>query len=287
VERLERARGVALILALLVLSFLTVLGAALLTTSTIDIWINDNYKHATQSLYLAEAGIDHAREALRTSGHTLTDLLTSAAGPDHLLQTADDVPLIPSRQLAERSGFYEVWLRNDNADGAASPVDSNEVVTLLSIGQIGTSRKTMEVTVQHGGFPENIGDRRLTTVAGLEDLARRISTNAADAGRIVAANGGFDLATNGEGLLLVRGDLNVVSDVTWNGLVLVIGQGVVRAKAGAMLTIYGGLFTARTRSSDGALLSTPSDVAYTITDAVRIKAANAEFPYNAIATREK
>jgi hypothetical protein len=38
----ERNRGVALILALLVLSFLTVLGGAVLTTSTIDIWISDN-----------------------------------------------------------------------------------------------------------------------------------------------------------------------------------------------------------------------------------------------------
>src|SRR5262245_1377566 len=201
---MDRSRGVALILALLVLSFLTVLGSALLTTSTIDIWISDNYKHTTQSLYLAEAGIDHAREVLRTSGHPMTELLTSAAGPDHILQTADDVPLIPSSQLAEGSGFYEVWLRNDNSDGVSSLADSNEGVTLLSIGQIGTSRKTMDVTVQHGGFPENSADPRLSTVAGLEDLVRRMSTNASDAGQIVVANGDFE-AGSGQGLLLVRG----------------------------------------------------------------------------------
>src|SRR3954468_10076835 len=48
----QQNRGVALILALLVLSFLTILGGALLTTSTIDIWISDNYKTYTQALYV-------------------------------------------------------------------------------------------------------------------------------------------------------------------------------------------------------------------------------------------
>src|SRR5262249_55475596 len=156
-------------------------------------------------------------------------------------------------------------------------------VTLLSIGQIGTSRKTMDVTVQHGGFPENSADPRLSTVAGLEDLVRRISTNASDAGQIVVANGDFDLGVGtGHGVLLVRGQLNIVADVTWNGLVLVIGQGVVRTNAGAIATINGGLFIARTRAADGTLLSTPADVAYTITDPAQIKAANALFPYSPI-----
>src|SRR5215510_2808476 len=97
----ERNRGVALILALLVLSFLTVLGGALLTTSTIDIWISDNYKGATQSVYLAEAGIDHARELLRTSGHSPTELLNASAGLDGGLLTGDDQPFITSRELTD------------------------------------------------------------------------------------------------------------------------------------------------------------------------------------------
>ena len=41
-------RGVALILALLVLSFISIVGGALLTTETIDIWITDNHKTAIQ-----------------------------------------------------------------------------------------------------------------------------------------------------------------------------------------------------------------------------------------------
>ena len=79
---MESNRGVALILALLVLSFLTLLGSAFVSTATIDIWISDNYKAATQNLYVAEAGIDQAREVLRVSEHAPTQLLTAAAGAD-------------------------------------------------------------------------------------------------------------------------------------------------------------------------------------------------------------
>src|SRR5436189_6313032 len=101
-------RGAALILALLFLSFLTVLGGALLTTSTIDVWISDNYKTNTQCLYLAEAGIEQARELVRVSSRTPTQLLTSAAGPDDTLSTStdlvtllasDDQLLIPSDNI--------------------------------------------------------------------------------------------------------------------------------------------------------------------------------------------
>src|SRR5262249_35825325 len=101
----KRNRGVALILALLVLSFLTILGGALLTTSTIDIWISDNYKTYTQALYVAEAGVDAGRNLLTTSGNSASGLLSVAAGPDHRLSistdlatllASDDQPLIPS-----------------------------------------------------------------------------------------------------------------------------------------------------------------------------------------------
>src|SRR5262249_51399902 len=105
-------RRVALILALLVLSFLTVLGSALLTASTIDIWISDNYKNSTQSLYSAEAGIDHARELLRAPGQTSTQVLTTVAGSDRLLQTSDDQPLIASRPLIDAFGRPAGFLRS-------------------------------------------------------------------------------------------------------------------------------------------------------------------------------
>src|SRR5262249_41039490 len=161
---------------------------------------------------------------------------------DGQLLTADDQPLIPSRELMPgQSGSYEVWLRNDNAEGAASLTDRNEILTLVSQGQTGNTRKTIEVTVRKSGFPENETDPRLKTVAGLENLASSITRNATDiyAGstmnssggpgdyRVVVVDGNLDLGPGaGYGLLLVRGELNIVGNLTWSGLILVIGQGV-------------------------------------------------------------
>ena len=293
----ETQRGIALILALLVLSFLTILGTALLTTTTIDIWISDNYKNATQSLYAAEAGIDHARELIRTDDRTLTALLTACAGPDHLLLTADDEPLI-----ARGAGNYEVWLRNDNAEGAATATDSNEIVTLVSIGQVGTARKTIEVTIQKGSFPRTDSDPRLQTVTGLESLANSITKNATDVYergtlinvgspvnyRVVVVNGNLDLGSGtGYGMLLVRGDLHIIGNVTWNGLIVVLGRGVMETDSGKAAIVNGGLFIARTQAPDGSLLAAPADVMFSITDPAQMRMANQSFPYNPIAIRER
>jgi Tfp pilus assembly protein PilX len=293
----ETQRGIALVLALLVLSFLTILGTALLTTSTIDIWISDNYKNSTQSLYAAEAGIDHARELIRADGHTLTALLTACAGPDHLLLTADDEPLI-----ARGAGNYEVWLRNDNAEGAATATDTNEIVTLVSTGQVGQARKTIEVTIQKGSFPRTDSDPRLQTVTGLESLANSITKNATDVYergtlinvgspvnyRVVVVNGNLDLGSGtGYGMLLVRGDLHIIGNVTWNGLIVVLGRGMMETDSGTAAIVTGGLFIARTQAPDGSLLAAPADVMFSITDPAQMRMANQSFPYNPIAIRER
>ena len=252
-------RGVALILALLVLSFLTILGGALLTTSTIDIWISDNYKTSTQSLYLAEAGIEDARELLRTSTRTPAEL----AGED---------PLIPSHELID-NGHYTVWLRNTNG-----------ALTLVSLGRIGSAQKTIEAVIEKGGFPETDTDPRLNTASAVEGLAASITSNAtdvyatqsiADYGgpanyKVAVVNGNADVGSGtGYGVLLVRGDLNVVGDFTWNGLV--IGLGLIRWN-GFSGTINGGLFT---------------DGVFTVTDVGEIRKANRSFPYNPISIRER
>ena len=265
---MESYRGVALILALLVLSFLTILGGALLTTSTIDIWISDNYKASVQSLYLAEAGIDDGREVMRTSAQSPAELLASGE------------PLIPSRELIDSSGQsagrYTVSLRNDNAG-----------LTLVSLGQIGSTQKTIEAVIEKGGFPETDSDVRLTSAQGLERLAAGITGNAADVYadgqaisdygsatnyKVAVVNGDVDLGPGtGYGVLLVRGDLNVRGDFTWNGLVLLIGPGMIQWN-GFSGTINGGFFA-------GSV--------FTITDAAEIKKANRPFPYNPVAIRER
>src|SRR5215510_14585416 len=137
-------RGVALILALMVLAFLTVLGGALLTTTTIDVRIGDNFQTGIQSFYVAETGIEQARELLRTSTSSPTQLLTTAAGTDGIMATADDPPFVAGGTI----GHYDVWLRNDHADGVNARSDTNDVLTLISIGKMRNSERTVETTVR-------------------------------------------------------------------------------------------------------------------------------------------
>jgi len=304
---LEHERGVALILALLVLSFLTILGGALLTTSTIDIWISDNYKTSTQNLYIAEAGIDYGREVLRTSNLTPSQLLAAAAGPDLQLSTAtdlatllatDDRPLIPSdpamRSIGQPlfdsagdiAGYYYVWLRNDNADGMTSISDSNQTLTLVSTASNWGLHKVIETTVQKGGFPDNVNDSRLQTATGLQKLAASITRNATDVFsttsigdygnasqyKVAVVTGNAYLGPGtGYGILLCGGDLNVTGNFTWNGLVLVIGTGTVHWN-GYSGTVHGGFY---------------SGGVYTVSDVGQIKLANHSFPYSPIAIQER
>jgi hypothetical protein len=331
-------RGIALILALLVLSFLTVIGCALLTTTAVDLWISDNYKSSTQNLYLAEAGIDQAREILRTSSSTPTQLLRTAAGLDAQLQTSadlttllasDDQPFLPSNASLRLSGqplidssgrtigYFYVWLRNDSADGISNTTDTNNVLRLLSIGQIGTTRKTIEVVVQKGKFPALPGteiqtDPRLTTVTGLESLVSSITKNANDvfnppsgtqtitnygnpaSYRVAVVNGDTVLGPGtGYGILLARGAVTIAGNFTWNGLILIIGKGVLIWNTATTGLVHGGVFVAQTLAPDGSTLPSlghvtpdlnPATIVY---DAAAIKAANQTFPYSPIAIIER
>src|SRR5438477_6896124 len=318
-------RGMALILALLVLSFLTVIGSALLTTVAIDLWIGDNYKSSTQNLYLTEAGIDQARELLRTSTSTPSQLLAAAAGADGQLSSSvdpaallasDDKPIVDSP--GQPVGHVYVWLRNDSADGISNTTDTNGVLRLLSFGQIGTTKKVIEVVVQKGKFPALPGvdiqtDSRLTTVAGLEELVASITMNATDRFnpvvgaaqpitnyggptnyRVVIVNGDVMLGPGtGYGILLVRGALTVAENFTWSGLILIIGKGTLIWGTGTTGVVHGGVFVAQTLAPDGSRLSSPGNVSPDLSpatifyDATAIKAANQTFPYNPIAIVER
>ena len=159
--------GAALILSLIILAFLSIIGGALLMSTTIDVAIGDNYRASTQTLYLAEAGIVDAREALRTSTSSPSQLLADAAGGDGVLSLSRDLPTLLGKTddiafingrdrstgkllqdlWARPAGRYFVFLRNDAADGPGSLVDTNQTLTLLCFGIIGNSTRTIEATV--------------------------------------------------------------------------------------------------------------------------------------------
>lgn len=309
IKHMRSDRGVGVILALLFLAFLSILGSALLATTTIDVWISDNYKTATQSLYAAEAGIEQGREIVRTL--SATDLAAILAAPAQ--------PII----LTEP----QVWLRADAND---------QLLTLISIGRAGNSRKTIEATIKRatfpmpaaglvldspGNFPESDMAPMLKTVAGLESLAARIAAYAADiyspafgesqtinsSGtannyKVTAVDGDVNLDFGvSYGILVARGNVTVTGNFTWNGLILIIGQGVMHWNT-ANGVVNGGVFLARTRADDrspssplGTLLAERGNVTADFTngggaihyDAAQISAAHQSLPYVAIALKER
>ena len=256
--------GAALILAVLILSFLGVLGGALLTTTTIDIWIAENFKTRTQSLYTAETGIERGRELLRVSG-----------------PSAFQTPLNGSDGI----GSFQVTLSNGM---------NSDVFKLTSIATVGSSRKTIEAMVRKGEFPANTSDPRLQTTAGLERLVASISANATDRWDGPIAVGNFGSPTDyrvgvangdctfgpgtGFGLLLVRGELTISGGFSWDGLIVVIGKGVVHWSPDALGQIHGGLFIAS--------ITSPGPITFDQTDQAAMVRANTRFPYSVIAFRE-
>jgi Tfp pilus assembly protein PilX len=77
----------------------------------------------------------------------------------------------------------------------------------------------------------------------------------------VVINGDLDLTgwhNTGYGLLLVTGNLNYDPDASWQGIVLVIGQGTVTGSRSGSGEFDGAFLVAKTRDSTGALLADPN-----------------------------
>ncbi len=131
-------------------------GAAVMITGT-DIKISSNYKNSETAFYVAEAGIENARETLRAlnaaSGikNAFSDELAGVTGSNGVLDGytsgTDDVPLLSGSTLG--NGTYTVYLTNDSVEGSLNLTDSNQTVTLTSVatGPNG-SNATIESTVK-------------------------------------------------------------------------------------------------------------------------------------------
>ncbi|MCZ6874147.1 MAG: hypothetical protein O7G88_11580 [bacterium] len=144
----QNLSGAALITSLLLLTVLTLLGLAAISNTQIEFLITTNHRNGTAMLHLAEAGVEHAREVLRTQNAasedpaSFTDELLKAVGPngvlDGFVRGTDDVPLIPltASPLGNASGAYIVYLSNDRAEQRGNPVDSNGRITLTAVATL-------------------------------------------------------------------------------------------------------------------------------------------------------
>jgi len=172
-----RERGSALVTAMLVLFVVTGLGVGLLFITQLEMQMGREDARSKQAFYLAEAGLEQARESLRISGAGIDTMLDAASGPDTVIDFDpaslrvqfdaagnvtglsgfnDDVPLVPITPFG--AGVYAAFLTNDPGEGppdyAATKHDSNRRLTVTAVG-VGPGRK-IEMTqaiVEQDSFP--------------------------------------------------------------------------------------------------------------------------------------
>jgi hypothetical protein len=176
------SRGSALIMAIVVLALLTSLGAALLFVAEGEMKTSQVDLRSKRSFYLAEAGLEDARETLRVlnlSGASaaarasFADELAGAAGANGALDLdpaalravfdaggeptgftgyGDDVPLKSLTPFGE--GRYIAFLTNDAIDGRTSLADTNDrvVITAAAAGPR-HSQEVVQAIVERSSFP--------------------------------------------------------------------------------------------------------------------------------------
>jgi hypothetical protein len=114
--------------------------------------------------------------------------------------------------------------------------------------------------------------------------------------KIVVVNGDFNLHGNGTGygLLLVTGTLDYDPDASWNGLILVIGQGTFTSSRRGVGVINGAVFVAQTLDASGNLLPNLGYSSFTQTgggsgiqySSSWVKATQALMTYHVLSFRE-
>ncbi|OGP50490.1 MAG: hypothetical protein A2Y79_06250 [Deltaproteobacteria bacterium RBG_13_43_22] len=143
-EKIKEENGIALVTVILMLLALSVIGIIAVNLTNVGRKITSNTKTTKEAFYVAEAGVERARELLRTrmaGGSTLNSELNSVKGPDGVLvnsdnaaafSATDDLPYINTTSMGTES--FKVYLTNDAVDGVTSTTDTNSIVTLTSFG---------------------------------------------------------------------------------------------------------------------------------------------------------
>jgi Tfp pilus assembly protein PilX len=169
-QTLRNERGIALILAVLVLLCLTGLVVAYLSVSALEPQISANLAAASRARYLAEAGIEQGFNVLVNTADGSNSwsglLATATAGAPWVAVPGLTNASIPG---ATNGGTFSVTIRNDNGatdtsitglTAGTNPVmdnsptaDNNRVVIMRATGTFGTMTKTIEVVVRRVALP--------------------------------------------------------------------------------------------------------------------------------------
>lgn len=169
-KHLQNQNGAALIMAIVILTLLTIIGLAATNTSTLETMISATDRSRTEAFYAAEAGIEHLRRNLKSlfiaaneakfaAGQT-PDWDFALEGPDGTFGSSDDATgetyLTGARWITDGnlSGRYlynvTVW---DNDDGGTASNehrdDTDGVIYLRADAQVpGGGSSSIEILLK-------------------------------------------------------------------------------------------------------------------------------------------
>lgn len=136
-HKLQNERGVALVLALIMLVLMSILGAFALSTTNTEIRIVGNYHNTNEAFFCADAGIEYGQ----TNGPTYTSIIpgvTNSWSSGVLSCTGAGADIITIRVNWVASGTPPV----------GSGVDAETIVNYYNVASTGQSRNNAKVDVE-------------------------------------------------------------------------------------------------------------------------------------------
>ncbi len=88
-QHVNKSKGIALVLVLMLVAVGTVLGMGLITNSAVRVIGAQNLVHATRAHYLAESGLSHALHVLKSDPESLVGSAETPLGPYYLDDNKD------------------------------------------------------------------------------------------------------------------------------------------------------------------------------------------------------
>lgn len=143
----KNARGIVLVITMLVMALLLLLGAHIMSSSLTEHTISSNNVDAARAFYLADAGTEHARKTLETlSLSQVLDGTTTVFAAGSSVNLPDGSYTVQVANNIAANGFPRGTIPADPS--ASATVDGDDIIVATSTGTFGNAQQTIEVVLR-------------------------------------------------------------------------------------------------------------------------------------------
>jgi hypothetical protein len=147
--------GTILIVAMLLIAILSLIGISAGRNVVTDTAIASNHLASVQSFYVAEAGIERAKNecAQRYLDGGWSNFNQILRGANGTAGDSDDGILTFGGNAGFHGGTYAVKVVNDYGDTGGSSTDTNNTITIISTGTYGIATTQLRATIKMNSIP--------------------------------------------------------------------------------------------------------------------------------------